>query len=395
MSSKNYSNINSEIKGVEKLSRIKEVYNDNFVEEMGIISSLIEKFNHIAMDTEFPGVVISGSPHSTHHSSEYIYKNIKQNVDCLKLIQLGITLSDKNGCYPEGVCTWQFNVDFDLKEEKYNQESINLLINSGINFNILPKCGISIESLGELFLTSGLILNDNICWISYHGSYDFAYFLKFLTGQTLPGRLDGFMSDLEFYFKNYYDIRYLVKDELEGHRLSLSKLANDLQVEIVGTQHQAGSDSMVTSKVYYKVRQNIITEMGLITGRNKLFSLSNECDDDEDDDYFQVQNQDYSNMFNNYQYNMGNMNNMNNMGYQGYENNFLFNGSHSMPGMNSYQFYNMMINNPIKNLSNCVVPAIFNSGGSTTSGGSYTQQVPVVKKKKSKKEKKKKAKKVV
>lgn len=385
MSSNVYLNNTREDKAFEKISRIKEVYKENFVEEMHKISKLIERYNHISMDTEFPGVV-KCSPSNIHNSSEVIYKYIKQNVDCLKLIQLGITLSDRNGCYPEGICSWQFNIDFDIDKEKYNQESINLLINSGINFNILPKCGISLECLGEYFITSGLILNDSINWISYHGSYDFAYFLKFLTGQQIPEKLESFMSDLDFYFKNFYDIRYLVNDELDGHRLSLNKLANDLCVDIIGTQHQAGSDSIVTSRVYFKVRQNVINEVGLINGRNKLFSLSNECVDEEN--YFQIQ-ESFPIYNNNYQ--------QYNMNFPSSYENMLFNGlgMNGINGINSFQFYNNMYMNSQKNLQNCVVPAIFNSGSSSTSTNSFTQQVPGVKKKKSKKEKKKKAQKRV
>jgi CCR4-NOT transcription complex subunit 7/8 len=36
------------------------------------------------------------------------------NVDCLKVIQLGVTLCDENGNSPE-VSTWQFNFQFNLK----------------------------------------------------------------------------------------------------------------------------------------------------------------------------------------------------------------------------------------------------------------------------------------
>ncbi len=43
------------------------------------------------------------------------YRNIKQNVDNLKMIQIGITLSNENGEMPEETSTWQFNLKFDLK----------------------------------------------------------------------------------------------------------------------------------------------------------------------------------------------------------------------------------------------------------------------------------------
>lgn len=53
------------------------------------------------------------SPPSYGTSSAY--QIIKMNVDNLKLIQVGFTLTDEDGNFPEGVSTWQFNFKFDMK----------------------------------------------------------------------------------------------------------------------------------------------------------------------------------------------------------------------------------------------------------------------------------------
>lgn len=37
------------------------------------------------------------------------------NVDLLKIIQMGVTLSDANGNHPPDICTWQFNFHFSLE----------------------------------------------------------------------------------------------------------------------------------------------------------------------------------------------------------------------------------------------------------------------------------------
>lgn len=98
----------------DKNDKIHEVYDDNFVFEMRKVSKLIERYNYVSMDTEFPGFVYqSGSPFSKTESSNYV--KLKSNVDCLKLIQVGLSLSDKNGNVPPGGSTWQFNFNFDVK----------------------------------------------------------------------------------------------------------------------------------------------------------------------------------------------------------------------------------------------------------------------------------------
>ena len=40
-----------------------EVYEDNFFEELERISELIDKYNYIGMDTEFPGDVYQSESH--------------------------------------------------------------------------------------------------------------------------------------------------------------------------------------------------------------------------------------------------------------------------------------------------------------------------------------------
>jgi CCR4-NOT transcription complex subunit 7/8 len=49
------------------------------------------------------------------YGSNSTYQFIKMNVDNLKLIQVGFTLTDEDGNLPEGISTWQFNFKFDIK----------------------------------------------------------------------------------------------------------------------------------------------------------------------------------------------------------------------------------------------------------------------------------------
>lgn len=41
---------------------------------------------------------------------DFEYQMVKVNVDNLKVIQIGITLSDAFGNLPKGISTWQFNL---------------------------------------------------------------------------------------------------------------------------------------------------------------------------------------------------------------------------------------------------------------------------------------------
>ena len=86
---------------------------------------LFQKFRFIAMDTEFPGVVARpiGEFRST---SDYQYQLLRCNVDLLKIIQLGITFMDDQGKTPPVFC-YQFNFKFNLTEDMYAQDSIDLL----------------------------------------------------------------------------------------------------------------------------------------------------------------------------------------------------------------------------------------------------------------------------
>jgi CCR4-NOT transcription complex subunit 7/8 len=50
----------------------------------------------------------------------------------------------------------------------YAQDSIDLLIKSGINFQKHEDLGIDIHRFGELLISSGFVLLDDVKWISFH-----------------------------------------------------------------------------------------------------------------------------------------------------------------------------------------------------------------------------------
>ena len=320
-SSKNIENFPSK-KRSSNDSGIIEVYNDNFLEEMKNLMSLLNEYNYIGMDTEFPGIVY----HLQGYSEDFYYKSMKLNVEELKLIQLGITLSNKKGGYPHPYHTWQFNFKFDPTKDKSSPSSMKLLINSGIHFSKLKDNGIEHKEFFEVFKKSGLVLNPQINWISFHGSYDFAYLLRNLLNSPLPKNEEEFTQILGLYFPNHYDLKLLVKGKNQM-RGSLNKLAEYLYVEREGQIHQAGSDSYVTINAFWKlINYKYITKEELLDNKNILFGIYKGKDDEETINYIKINEKRRSYDFNNNSHNLNNNNiinitnnNLSNQKY--YENN--------------------------------------------------------------------------
>ena len=136
----------------------------------------------------------------------------------------------------------------------YAQDSIDLLQNSGIQFKKHEEDGIDPLDFAELLMTSGIVLMDNIQWLSFHSGYDFGYLLKLLTDQNLPADESEFFELLRLYFPTIYDVKYLMKSckNLKG---GLQEVADQLELRRVGPQHQAGSDSHLTGMAFFKMRE--------------------------------------------------------------------------------------------------------------------------------------------
>ena len=76
--------------------------------------------------------------------------------------------------------------EFQLSDDIYAQDSIDLLQQSGIDFARNQARGINVQRFGELLMTSGIVLNDKVQWVTFHSGYDFGYLLKVVTCQPLP-----------------------------------------------------------------------------------------------------------------------------------------------------------------------------------------------------------------
>ena len=232
---------------------IVDVWYENLHQEFRNIRKIMNDYPFIAMDTEFPGCV--AKPYGTFKSNaEYQYYNMKVNVDLTKVIQIGLTFFNEAGETPSPVCSWQFNFFFNQASDMSSVQSVALLENSGINFPRLAHSGIHPDDFSELLITSGLVLTKRVKWLSFHSGHDFGYMIKILTNQRLPDTDDDFFDLLRIYFPFLYDAKFIMKS-CRTLRGGLQELANNLEIQRKGSQHTAGSDSLMTGEAFFKLKQ--------------------------------------------------------------------------------------------------------------------------------------------
>ncbi|RFU26425.1 hypothetical protein B7463_g9907, partial [Scytalidium lignicola] len=284
-------------RGVANKGRIREVWKGNLEEEMATLRQLVDKYPYIAMDTEFPGLVARPMG-SFRGKSDYHYQCLRCNVDLLQIIQIGITLFSEEGDSPPAQlddmsisggrkyggnmvplpCTWQFNFKFSLKDDMYSQVSIDALQQAGVDFQSLERDGIDPFDFAALLISSGLVCDEDVRWISFHGGYDFGYLTKLLICKPLPDDEVEFDKLMKKFFPSIYDIKYLMKYAIKQHTMGqltpldpnsaevlakfeqksgLENIAETFKIKRQGAAHQAGSDSLLTGKVFFKMRERI------------------------------------------------------------------------------------------------------------------------------------------
>ncbi|KAG6470616.1 hypothetical protein ZIOFF_071693 [Zingiber officinale] len=122
---------------------VRSVWAHNLDEEFALIRSAVPFHPFVALDTEYPGVVVaSKNPYCTLTLPQR-YELIRANVEALRIVQVGLTLSDAAGnlpcaIYSDGTCVryvWEFNFrDFDISRDRYAPSSVELLKANGIDF---------------------------------------------------------------------------------------------------------------------------------------------------------------------------------------------------------------------------------------------------------------------
>ena len=267
------SNANKKINSNTSVPTIKNVWRYNLEKEFSKISQILDEgFTYVAMDTEFPGVIYTANVEAK--SPQLAYSILKSNVDDLNLIQVGLSFSNDKGVKPEGINTWQFNLKFNVNSEKSHPESIALLKDAGIVFSDLEEHGCDPMEFGNFLMTSGLVINSDITWIAFHGSYDFSYLMKVLLNSALPPTYEGMLTYIHHIFPSLVDLKVVINDIEEWKNYSLAKLSAEVGARRFGVQHQAGSDALVTLESYFKLRNQFLNSDYMHRQVNKIYGIS-------------------------------------------------------------------------------------------------------------------------
>lgn len=245
------------------VSKILNVWCENFESTMRFLDRLLNRFNVLSIDTEFPGFLRNTPRNAPAVES---YSDLKFNVDCTDLIQLGVTLSDNQGKISY---TFEFNFsDFDLKKGLHADDSIRLLKDSGLDFDKIRTDGIARCVFAPRFLEVLSKHRENLKWVTFHGLYDLAYLVKIFTNDALPPTAVAFSGVAAMFFQCVFDIKVVAGycEGLWGLKLGLSKLARILNVKRHGGAHHAGSDSLLTAAVFAEMKNRYDLEERVFDG---------------------------------------------------------------------------------------------------------------------------------
>ncbi|KII62757.1 CCR4-NOT transcription complex subunit 8 [Thelohanellus kitauei] len=238
--------------------QVVDVWAENLYEEFFKMVKAVDNFKIVAMDTEYPGNVVT-VPSNNKDRNYYTYTNVAANVNLMKLIQLGFSFFDENGDQPQQATTWQFNLKFSLISDMSSDTSINMLMEHGFVFDQYAEHGIDHNVFTELLYYSGLLMNPEIRWITFHGIPDFCYLIKMLINTHLPHQEDSFTPLLNTFFPRVYDLKYMMRDcrNING---GLETICSQLQIYRRGGMHHAGSDSFMTGVVFFVMHERFFED---------------------------------------------------------------------------------------------------------------------------------------
>jgi CCR4-NOT transcription complex subunit 7/8 len=115
-------------------SIVHDVWTTNFDAEFANLRRATKEATCVVPSIEFPGLCMT--PLGTFFSREHFtYQQLIVNVNALKPIQFGFTLLDETA-NPESAISavYQFNLHFDLNEDMFSEEAIQVYQEAGFDF---------------------------------------------------------------------------------------------------------------------------------------------------------------------------------------------------------------------------------------------------------------------
>ncbi|CAL6053106.1 CAF1_family ribonuclease [Hexamita inflata] len=233
---------------------IENVYAGNLALAFQRISQIIQRYNYISIDTEFPGYFKDSFELSKQLNkplqSSTTFDVFKNNINNLKLIQFGIAFSDANGNSPKPAA-FQFNFKFDIERDVIEPQSRSFLKES-FNSSELERLkyeGICPVNFSNYFLQSGLVANANLKWFLFHGNQDIGYLIRALVFSDIVTQ-----NELKERINRMFPLIYDIKTTF-GWDFGLNALSQQEGVGREGTEHQAGSDALLTLRIAMKKKE--------------------------------------------------------------------------------------------------------------------------------------------
>eukprot|EP00929_Paragymnodinium_shiwhaense_P112003 TRINITY_DN80254_c0_g1_i1.p1 TRINITY_DN80254_c0_g1~~TRINITY_DN80254_c0_g1_i1.p1 ORF type:complete len:310 (-),score=54.07 TRINITY_DN80254_c0_g1_i1:661-1590(-) len=229
-----------------------DVWDSNFEEEFATLLEVVTlncgSGVTLALDMEFPGFLLE---HPRVGSREARYNVLRQNVDRLWPIQIGVAVASASG---EVHGVWTFNLQYDADNDAGNAQSLAFLRCAGIDFRRHRAEGLAAKRLGSCLAASDLVRWHGLTWLTFSGTYDFGYLLKLLTaGKPLPTVSGAFQTALATFCPKRKDLRDLLPPG------SLDALAKRHGVLRQGRAHTAGSDALLTLELFLLVAEKAVS----------------------------------------------------------------------------------------------------------------------------------------
>ncbi|KAF4684416.1 hypothetical protein FOZ60_007885 [Perkinsus olseni] len=173
---------------------VREVWASDVEHELRLMEKLVEDYPYVAVDGRFPGLIARPTG-PFKDDTERNYEIIRTNMGLVKIIQLSLAFSNKDGVvagHPEDVrashgsqrpppsCVWKINFHFDVREDMYCADALEQLRapieqgGAGIDLNAHLRRGVSVDRFSELITGSGLVMSPDVTWITVGGGFLFA-----------------------------------------------------------------------------------------------------------------------------------------------------------------------------------------------------------------------------